>query len=173
MMKLLNCSSFISVVLKIKTEHESKVSYLAHYTSIAKLHQLLADDAKFRLYSAANMNDPNEGRTLIKEVPELKKFYDKKDDYAFIASFVEGENIEKGNTKEGNLKESDNALLLWRSYGRDTKGAKFINSEKVFNTEHLESSVDVSSLLQKQQETKATSQKQAEQTDIEKTAAHL
>ena len=89
---------------------------VAHYTSLHTL-KSLADKGRFRLYNAAYMNDPEEGRVffdIMKEsgIDVQKGFYvDDAPPYrspAYIGSFVE---VDKKN-------EEKDKLFLWRMYGK-------------------------------------------------------
>ena len=90
---------------------------VAHYTSLDTL-KSLADKGRFRLYNAAYMNDPEEGREFFKimeksgiDVQEI--FYRDESQSnpspAFIGSFV------KVGVKEPKQKDE---LLWWRLYGK-------------------------------------------------------
>lgn len=92
---------------------------VAHYTSLHTL-KSLADKGRFRLYNAAYMNDPEEGRVFfeimkdhgIEDVEEV--FYGNKDKKphlppAYIGSFV------KVDAREAMQKDK---LFLWRTYGK-------------------------------------------------------
>ena len=90
---------------------------VAHYTSLDTLNSL-ADKGRFRLYNAAYMNDPEEGRVffdIMKEsrIDVQKGFYgDEAPPYvspAYIGSFV------RVDAKE--LEQKDE-LLWWRLYGK-------------------------------------------------------
>ena len=92
---------------------------VAHYTSLPTL-KSLADKGLFRLYSAAYMNDPEEGRAFFEimkdhEIENVEEvFYgnnEKKPQLspAYIGSFVKVNAIEPGQKDE---------LFLWRTYGK-------------------------------------------------------
>ncbi len=123
-------------VIKAGLIDTKKVKYYSHYTGLDALYSLLGKKSKFRLYSTASMNDPDEGKILVNElVPELKDFYNEDTHvysdkhYAYVSSFVEEmtADVEKENNK---------ALLHWRNYGHDTKGAKLVFPEKVFDKDY-------------------------------------
>ncbi|MDE0405297.1 MAG: tetratricopeptide repeat protein [Nitrospira sp.] len=89
---------------------------VAHYTSLHTL-KSLADKGRFRLYNAAYMNDPEEGRVffdIMKEsgIDVQEVFYgDEAPPYpspAYIGSFV------KVDKKD----EEKDKLFLWRMYGK-------------------------------------------------------
>ena len=89
---------------------------VAHYTSLHTL-KSLADKGRFRLYNAAYMNDPEEGRVffdIMKEsgIDVREGFYgDDAPPYpspAYIGSFVK---VDKKN-------EEKDKLFLWRTYGK-------------------------------------------------------
>ena len=94
-----------------------KSKEVAHYTSLHTL-KGLADKGHFRLYNAAYMNDPEEGRVFFdimkKSGMDVKKvFYgDASQPYpspAYIGSFI------KVDVKETKQKDE---LFLWRTYGK-------------------------------------------------------
>ena len=110
---------------------------VAHYTCLDTL-KSLAGKRRFRLYNAAYMNDPEEGRAFFEimkkfEIDVQEVFYGDKDPSypspAYIGSFV------KGDTNEPNQKDE---LFLWRTYGkhdgREAAGACLIfkHEETVF-----------------------------------------
>ena len=90
---------------------------VAHYTSLHTL-KSLAGEERFRLYNAASMNDPEEGRVffdIMKEsgIDVQEVFYaDEAPSYpspAYIGSFV------KVDVQDPKQKDK---LLLWRLYGK-------------------------------------------------------
>jgi len=93
------------------------VQEVAHYTSLHTLKSLTTGNL-FRLYNAAYMNDPEEGRVFF-EVMEndygvnvRDKFYEGLTHYpspAYIGSFI---------MVDENSDEPKDKLFLWRTYGR-------------------------------------------------------
>ncbi|MDE2916622.1 MAG: tetratricopeptide repeat protein [Nitrospira sp. SB0675_bin_23] len=92
---------------------------VAHYTSLHTL-KSLADKGRFRLYNAAYMNDPEEGRVffeIMNSRPEINidiedSFYQDSKLHpspAYIGSFV---------ITDENQQESKDELFLWRTYGK-------------------------------------------------------
>ncbi len=93
---------------------------VAHYTCIHTLKKL-AGKGRFRLYNAAYMNDPEEGRVFFDVMKEFEIdveniFYGKDNDEdppypspAYIGSFVRVDSSEQ---------EPQDKLFLWRTYGK-------------------------------------------------------
>ena len=90
---------------------------VAHYTSLHTLKNL-SEKGHFRLYNAAYMNDPEEGRMFFEIMGEpgkdVKKFFygDENQPYpspAYIGSFVKVDAIDP---------EQKDKLFLWRTYGK-------------------------------------------------------
>ena len=111
--RLLEATSYIQQTQLYAQQQNAEV---AHYTSLHTL-KSLADKGRFRLYNAAYMNDPEEGRVffdIMKEsgIDVQKVFYgDDAPPYpspAYIGSFVK---VVKKN-------EEKDKLFLWRLYGK-------------------------------------------------------
>ena len=90
---------------------------VAHYTSLHAL-KTLATNEHFRLYNAAYMNDPEEGRVFFEimkkyEIDVQQVFYGDEDPFfpspAYICSFVK---------VDANEPEQKDELFLWRTYGK-------------------------------------------------------
>ncbi len=89
---------------------------VAHYTSLHTL-KSLTDKGRFRLYNAAYMNDPEEGREFFKIMQnsgiDVKNVFYRDEDQpypspAYIGSFV----------KVDERDEEKDKLFLWRTYGK-------------------------------------------------------
>ena len=89
---------------------------VAHYTSLHTL-KSLSEKGRFRLYNAAYMNDPEEGRVFFDIVKtsgiDVKNVFYRDEDQpypspAYIGSFV----------KVDELDEEKDKLFLWRTYGK-------------------------------------------------------
>lgn len=111
-------------------------SEVAHYTSLHTLKALACNGDRFRLYSTAYMNDPEEGRAFFKLMDSEavkqghainleKAFYgnapaSSRRSLAYVGSFVEVDSTGEEKDK----------LFLWRTYGkhddREASGACLI-----------------------------------------------
>ena len=95
-----------------------KFACAVHYTSATAAGSLVKEGGQFRLYNAANMNDPEEGWTMfdmLKGGDYRKAFYGDDDggmEYGpvYIGSFFLDEGKEPG---------IDDTLLFWRLYGKE------------------------------------------------------
>lgn len=116
-----NVYPILELVKNFKEKQSSMHKYsFMHYTKPGSLESLVKNKTHFRLSNVNNMNDPEEGKTLLKYLKEnkidgicekypLNDFYDDIDGIDFQTTFV-------GSF----LKEEDN-LYLWRTYGKDSK----------------------------------------------------
>lgn len=107
------------IVIVIKHElikPSVRAELVAHYTGLNTLKEL-AQEKPFRLYNAAYMSDPEEGKTLLEELGFASKKSGRKDNFlseikrspAYVGSFV------KLKTEK---KSDDEKLFLWRTYGK-------------------------------------------------------
>ena len=102
-----------------------------HYTSLGTVISMLeaAQDGTgyLRMYSAIGFNDPNEGKlftNVAKEksqilAPCLPEDEDPNRNHAFVASFIR---VGQSNVEQSQTDDPANALLFWRTYGREGTG---------------------------------------------------
>ena len=109
-----------------------KTDFMAvHYTSLGTVISMLnaARDGTgyLRMYSAIGFNDPNEGKlftSVAKEksqilAPCLAEDEDEERNHAFVASFIR---IGQSIGEQSQTVDPANALLFWRTYGREGTG---------------------------------------------------
>ena len=120
--KLLSAVLAIQKDLFHKPPKDACSESFAHYTSLNTLKSLISKDSEndqgcFRLYNAAYMNDPEEGRVFFKMIKKYGEPKDIKDilyendegrSPTYIGSFVK---IDKEE-------EDKDQLFLWRTYGK-------------------------------------------------------
>ena len=92
-------------------------SHIAHYTSVEAIYSILHENKEkssshLRLYDAASLNDPNEGKFLKDGFMNDYKWLgdEKLDTEAFVCSFVSGDKYIGDN------------LAYWQAYGKDGLG---------------------------------------------------
>ena len=120
--KLLSTVMTIQDDLFHKSPKDACLESFAHYTSLNVLKSLISQDSEnnegcFRLYNAAYMNDPEEGRVFFKIIKkyggpkDIKDIlYENDEDRSptYIGSFVKTDKDE----------EDKDQLFLWRTYGK-------------------------------------------------------
>ena len=117
-------SNLLNSIIKIQQKQFYKPEEsreVAHYTSLHTLKDL-ANEERFRFYSAAYMNDPEEGSVffdIIKEsgINVKEVFYEENEDSpypspAYIGSFI---------MVDSNNQEQRDELFLWRTYGKHNR----------------------------------------------------
>ena len=122
LLEQLRKATFFLKLKAFKYLQKKDFSCAVHYTSATATRSLVKKDGRFRLYNAANMNDPEEGWTIF----DMLKGDLKDDDYrrafygdggggmeyspVYIGSFFLDEGKEPG---------IDDTLLFWRLYGKE------------------------------------------------------
>ncbi|MBO1927120.1 SEL1-like repeat protein [Thiomicrorhabdus sp. 6S2-11] len=118
----------------------SEFGEISHFTSYSALQSMLQNNSTnvLRLYNAAYMNDPLEGRTLTRETSLLEWIFDRENKHE-LHSYDFGKQKYSIYLASFTLEKADR-LDLWRAYGNDGDGFSISVPSSIFinnNNSHL------------------------------------
>lgn len=102
-----------------KTKISKYSSNLVHYTTPVAVESLVKNESYFRLSNVNNMNDPEEGKTLLKFLQE-NKIKGISRDYPLSTFYEDIDGIDIQTTFVGSFLRDEDKLYLWRTYGKDS-----------------------------------------------------
>ncbi|MBB6067910.1 tetratricopeptide repeat protein [Methanococcus maripaludis] len=112
-------------------------SNLVHYTNPEAVKALIMPESYFRLSNIKYMNDPEEGKTLLKRIQE-NKIEGINVDYPLRYFYGLNEGIDFQTTFVGSFLEEEDNLYLWRTYGKDNANEEANGMSIVLKNEYFE-----------------------------------